>query len=94
MVSAGKLAEGTSYLEMLNEQNTRIINILQDELRNEREINRALLKKVGIIEEIRQNIDMDILHPIGGYKSLSERIREAEEKSLKEAESLENAKSN
>jgi len=67
------------FLEMLNENNTRHINHLENELRFFKEQNTLLLKRLGITERLKTEIDTSKMEPIGGYKSLRSQIREAEE---------------
>lgn len=91
MEFVGKYLGGSKklYLELMNDELGKRIQFLEEELRSEKELNRQLLKKLGVITEIRQSIDMKLFKPIGGYKPLRSKIEEMEKKSSEEARKLE-----
>lgn len=72
------------YLELLNESLSERSRILESELRDQKELNKILLKKLGIIESNTRQIEVDY-NPVGGYMPLRQRIREKELESLEEA---------
>lgn len=75
------------YLELLNESLSNQIVILNKELQDNKELNKLLLQRLGIIERIKEDISINF-KPVGGYIPLRERIREAEAKSREEADKL------
>lgn len=83
-VSAGRLADDTDYLMVLNENLGREVNHLHEEIRELRTLNKELLKKLGILERIKIDKIEGNLEPIGGFKTLRTRIAEAEAESRKE----------
>lgn len=89
----GRLADDTNYLELLNDNQAREINHLHDEIKDLKILNRALLRRLGIIDKIKNDINTGEMLPIGGFKSTRSRIREAEAMSRKEFEEIENATS-
>ena len=82
----GELFQGDTikFLELLNESLAARAQFLETQLLREQELNQALLRKLGILEYIRVEINTGELEPIGGFKTLRQKIKEAEEKSRKE----------
>lgn len=77
--------------ERLNEQLSKENERLHLLLREERELNRMLLRRFGMQEKVTE-VTNDY-QPIGGYTSLSEKIKDAEKKSREEWEKAEGNKS-
>ncbi len=80
---------GIKYIELLNNQLGERVKFLEDEVRYEKSLNRDLLKRLGILEGVRDRVATGDLEPLGGYVPLRTRIAEAELASQKELEALE-----
>lgn len=78
-----------NYLELLNDKLGKHIEFIEEQLRDEKKLNRELLQKLGIIEGIKKQIDTNELYPIGGRKPLHLRIMEKERESREELRKIE-----
>lgn len=88
------MLEGTQqdvikYLESSNSFLSDEVQRLHDLIREERQTNRLLLKRLGIFEEIRNDIKLGEVNPIGGITPLRTRIRDLELESRLQAEKAE-----
>lgn len=84
------MLEGTqqdviNHLERINTFLSDEVQRLHDLIREERQTNRMLLKRLGIFEEIRNDIKVGEVNPIGGITPLRTRIRDLESESRAQA---------
>lgn len=77
------------FLETMNANLAREVQFLHEEVRFYRQQNELLLRRLGITEQIKRDINVEELSPIGGFKTRRQRIEEAEEASRKEFERVE-----
>ena len=85
----GDISREINYLIILNNTLADQVAFLRQQLISVMEMNKSLIERIGIKSEIkRAPIDDSEFKPIGGYKSLSQKIADAEEASRKESESF------
>ena len=79
------------FLEKANEFLSEEVQRLHMIINQERNTNRMLLSRLGIIENAKQEVKLGEVSPIGGFTPLRTRIQEMEAASRLEAEELEKA---
>ena len=92
MGSSGTHQESIEYrfLETLQYENSKSITRLESEVKYLRELNTALLKKLGILESARERVNSSDFLPVGGYQGLGARIADKERKIREEYEKQRN----
>jgi len=84
-VLEGTQQDVINHLERINTFLSDEVQRLHDLIREERQTNRMLLKRLGIFEEIRNDIKVGEVNPIGGITPLRTRIRDLESESRAQA---------
>jgi hypothetical protein len=74
-----------SHLERVNTFLSDEVQRLHDIIREERQTNRMLLKRLGIFEQVKQDVQLGEVNPIGGITPLRTRIRDLEAESRLQA---------
>lgn len=75
----------------MNDSNTRTINYLQEEVTHLREQNIQLLKRLGVISVVRQEINTGDMAPLAGYTPIRKRVADRERASREEYEKIQEA---
>ena len=74
-----RLEDNIRFLEKSNDFLSDEVQRLHELINEERKTNTLLLRRLGIIEEIKTETQLGEINPIGGFVPLRQRIRELEE---------------
>lgn len=80
--------EEIKFLQLMNDNLSREIKFLHDQIDLKDDLNEKLLRKLGITERLKVELSDKNWVPVGGYVSLKDKIKDKETASLLEFNKL------